>query len=355
MTETQVISIDGMGGDDGAQMVIAGIELFAKSHLDTRFLVFGDESVLSPLLDATEFAKTRTEIRHTEKSVSMEAKPAQAVRQGKGTSMWGAIEAVKKGEASAIVSAGNTGALMAMAKLILRTMDGIHRPALCASWPTSEGFSAVLDLGADITADAEQLAEFAIMGDAFAKAVHHKENPSVALLNIGSEDMKGNDTLRYAASLLSGSEMTLNYTGFVEGNDISFGKADVIVTDGFTGNVALKTAEGAVKLVVQLLKDSLNSSTMSKIGAMLAMPALNMLKKKVDPREANGAVFLGLKGIVVKSHGGTDAFGFEKAIRVAADMGSCHFAEFIEPSLAQLKKVVEENEKNNLSATKAAE
>ncbi|ACT59075.1 phosphate acyltransferase PlsX [Hirschia baltica] len=355
MTETQVISIDGMGGDDGAQMVIAGIERFAKSNLDTRFLVFGDESVLKPLLDATQHAKSRSEIRHTDKSVSMEAKPAQAVRQGKGTSMWGAIEAVKKGEASAVVSAGNTGALMAMAKLILRTMEGIHRPALCASWPTERGLIAVLDLGADITADAEQLAEFAIMGDAFAKAVHHKKEPSVALLNIGSEDMKGNDTLRYAASMLNEPEMTLNYIGFVEGNDISFGKADVIVTDGFTGNVALKTAEGAVKLIGQFLRESLTSSLFGKIGALIAKPALNRLKEKIDPRQANGAVFLGLKGIVVKSHGGTDAFGFEKAISVAADMGSCHFAEFIEPSLARLKMVVEENEKKNLSETEAAE
>ncbi len=355
MTETQVISVDGMGGDDGAPVVVGGIERYAKSHADTRFLVFGDESVLKPLVEATQYAKSRIEIRHTEKSVSMEAKPAQAVRQGKGTSMWGAIEAVKKGEASAVVSAGNTGALMAMAKLILRTMDGIHRPALCASWPTAKGMSAVLDLGADITADAEQLAEFAIMGEAFSKAVHHKESPSVGLLNIGSEDMKGNDTLRYAASLLSHENLDINYTGFVEGNDISFGRADVIVTDGFTGNVALKTAEGAVKLIAQFLKDSLKSNIWGMIGAAIAKPALNKLKEKIDPREANGAVFLGLKGIVVKSHGGTDAFGFEKAISVAADMGSCHFAEFIDTSLAQLKTVVEESEKKNLNATEAAE
>ncbi|WP_018996703.1 phosphate acyltransferase PlsX [Hirschia maritima] len=355
MTETQVISIDGMGGDDGAQMVVAGLDLFAKSNQDVRFLVFGDEAILKPLLDATQFAKNNSEVRHTEKSVSMDAKPAQAVRQGKGTSMWGAIEAVKKGEASAVVSAGNTGALMAMAKLILRTMEGIHRPALCASWPTKNGMSAVLDLGADITADGEQLAEFAIMGEAFAKAVHHKENPSVGLLNIGSEDMKGNDALRYAASLLNDPKVTINYTGFVEGNDISFGKADVVVTDGFTGNVALKTAEGAVKLIAEFMRDAFKSNLMGMIGAALAAPALKRLKSKIDPRESNGAVFLGLKGIVVKSHGGIDAYGYEKAIRVAADMGSCHFAEFIEPRLAQLKEVVEENEKKNQTDTEAAE
>ncbi|MFC7290226.1 phosphate acyltransferase PlsX [Hirschia litorea] len=355
MTEIQVISIDGMGGDDGAQMVVAGIERYAKTDPNTRFLVFGDEVVLKPLLAATEHAKARTEIRHAAKSVAMDAKPAQAVRQGKGTSMWGAIEAVKKGEASAVVSAGNTGALMAMAKLILRTMEGIHRPALCASWPTAKGMSAVLDLGADITADAEQLAEFAIMGEAFAKAVHHKENPSIGLLNIGSEDMKGNDTLRYAASLLSNDDLTINYTGFLEGNDISFGGADVIVTDGFTGNVALKTAEGAAGLIAQLLKTYLKGSVFGMLGGMIATPALKRLKDRIDPRRVNGAVFLGLKGIVVKSHGGTDPYGYEQAIRVAVDMGSCHFAEFIEPSLAQLKLVVEATEKKNLSATEAAE
>lgn len=356
MTQKQVISIDGMGGDDGASMVVGGLELFAKAHPEAAFLLHGDEAVLTAELAKAPTAAPRTTIRHTEKSISMEAKPAQAVRQGKGSSMWNTIEAVKKGEADACVSAGNTGALMAMAKLILRTQAGVHRPALCASWPTTDGVCAVLDLGADVTADAEQLVEFAIMGEAFAKAVHHKAHPSVGLLNIGSEDMKGHDTLRDASALIRESNLDLKFNGFVEGNDISLGGADVIVTDGFTGNVALKSAEGAAKLMGELLKSSLKSSFLGVVGALIARPALKLFQSKMDPRYVNGAVFLGLNGVVVKSHGGTDPIGFERAIAVAADMGASHFAQEIEDNLHRLSEVMKAHAEAEAAAnTEAAE
>lgn len=359
MTNTQVISIDGMGGDSGPPVIVSGLERFARSHPDVRFLLHGDERQLNAELAGAPTAAPRTEVRHTDKAVSMDDKPAIALRRGKGSSMWNTIEAVKKGEASACVSAGNTGALMAMAKLILRTMDGVHRPALCASWPTTKGMCAVLDLGADITADAEQLVEFAIMGEAFSRAVHHKTHPTVGLLNIGSEDMKGNDTLRDAAQLIRDSGVDMAYKGFIEGDDISFGAADVVVTDGFTGNVALKSAEGAARLMGEFLKTSLKSSLFGMIGAMIARPALKSFQDKVDPSNVNGGVFLGLKGVVVKSHGGANALGIERAIEVAADMGGSHFAQAIESNLSRLGQVMAQRNQqpgsHNISTTEAAE
>ena len=229
MGNSRIISIDGMGGDAGHEMVVQGMDAYARENDQVRFLLHGDEVLLKVALDKAEYAASRTEIRHTDKLVTMDAKPGQALRQGKNSSMWNAIEAVKKQEADAAVSAGNTGALMAMAKLILRTEDGVHRPALCASWPTPQGRCAVLDLGADIIADAEQLVEFAIMGEAFSRAVHHKQKPSIGLLNIGSEEMKGNDELKAAASHMRNPGLGLDFVGFVEGNDISMGVADVVV------------------------------------------------------------------------------------------------------------------------------
>ncbi len=355
MTDPQVISIDGMGGDHGPDMIVGGLERFARAHPDVHFLLHGDEARLKEAMGRAPSASPRTEIRHTEKSIAMDDKPAQAVRQGKGSSMWNCIEAVKKGEAVAAVSAGNTGALMAMAKLILRTMPGVHRPALCASWPTLTGVSAVLDLGADLTADAEQLVEFAIMGEAFSRAVHHKTSPSVALLNIGAEDIKGLDSIKQAAIMLRSGKVDVPFVGFVEGNDISMGKADVIVTDGFTGNIALKTAEGAARLMAARLKSSLQSSLLGMIGAVIARPALKAFQAKMDPREVNGAVFLGLRGVVVKSHGGTDAFGFERAIGVAADMGASGFQTEIEASIKRLESASSNDLAEPTNTTEAAE
>ncbi len=342
MGETRTIAIDGMGGDHAPQAVVEGLSLFAKTDADSRFILFGDGASLKVLLDQHPHARARTDIRHCERSVAMDDKPAQAVRQGRGTSMWEAIQTVKSGEAVGAVSAGNTGALMAMSKLILRMVEGAHRPALVGTWPTRKGVSAVLDLGADIAADPQQLIEFAIMGVAFAHAVHHKPDPVVGLLNIGSEDLKGHESIREAARLMRTTNLGFRFHGFVEGDDISAGTVDVVVSDGFTGNIALKTAEGAARMISDLLREELNSSLLSKAGALLALPALNRLRERLDPRRVNGAVFLGLNGVVVKSHGGADAFGISRAISVAADMGDSRYKTEIASNLTRLASVMQE-------------
>jgi glycerol-3-phosphate acyltransferase PlsX len=342
MSEPCVIAIDGMGGDRAPDIVVAGLARLAARRQGLRFLIFGDEALLKSQLAAQAGLSEHVEIRHTDKSVAMDMKPSQALRQGKGTSMWLSFEAVKSGEAKAAVSAGNTGALMAMSKLILRTVPGVHRPALVGSWPTRTGFSAVLDLGADITADAEQLVEFAIMGASFARAVHHKAHPSVGLLNIGSEDLKGHEEIREAARLIRDLGLDFTFHGFVEGDDIGAGTVDVVVTDGFTGNVALKTAEGVAHMIGDMLRQSMTSSLRSRIGAALLLPALKPLREKLNPSNANGGVLVGLNGVVVKSHGGSDAAGFAQAVSVAADMADSHYREEIEAGLALLMKRIDD-------------
>lgn len=336
MADRKVISIDGMGGDHAPGIVVEGLERFAQQRSEFHFLLHGDEAKLKPLLANAPTAAPRTTIRHTSQAVAMDAKPGQAVRRGKGSSMWNAIEAVKDGEAVAAVSAGNTGVLMGMSLLILRTIEGLRRPALVGGWPTRKGISAVLDLGADIDADAEQLVEFAIMGQAYFKAVHHKDNPSIGLLNIGSEELKGHESIREAAKLIRESGIKMNFHGFVEGDDIAKGTVDVVVTDGFTGNVALKTAEGLARMITDMLKDSFKSGPFAMMGALLAMPALKKFRATLDPRKSNGSVLLGLTGVVVKSHGGTDKIGFAQAISVAAEMGESRCRAEIEESLKRL-------------------
>jgi glycerol-3-phosphate acyltransferase PlsX len=336
MADRKVISIDGMGGDHAPGIVVEGLERFAQQRGDFHFLLHGDEAKLKPLLARAPTAAPRTTVRHTTQAIAMDAKPGHAVRRGKGSSMWNAIESVKNGEAVAAVSAGNTGVLMGMSLLILRTIEGLRRPALVAGWPTRKGVSAVLDLGADIDADAEQLVEFAIMGQAYFKAVHHKDNPSIGLLNIGSEELKGHESIRDAAKLIRESGIRMNFYGFVEGDDIAKGTVDIVVTDGFTGNVALKTVEGLAKMISEMLMDSLKSGPLAMLGALLAMPALKKFRAKLDPRKVNGAVLLGLNGIVVKSHGGTDKVGFAQAISVAAEMGESRCRAEIEDSLKRL-------------------
>ncbi|MEZ5938966.1 MAG: phosphate acyltransferase PlsX [Hyphomonadaceae bacterium] len=336
MTQSRIIAIDGMGGDHAPDIVVQGVDIFARAHGSYRFVIHGDEAKLKPLLAQTQAAAAQSEIRHAERAVAMDAKPTQAVRQGKGSSMWNAIEMVKSGEASSAVSAGNTGALMGMSKLILRTVPGVHRPALVGTWPTRKGESAVLDLGADIDADAEQMVEFAIMGASFARAAHHKPRPRVGLLNIGSEDLKGHEDIREAARLIRELDLDFDFHGFVEGDDIGAGTVDVVVTDGFTGNVALKTAEGVARMITGLLRESLTSTLTAKIGAAILMPALKGFRERLDPGRANGAVLLGLNGLVVKSHGGADAAGYAHAIAVAADMGESRFRSEIEQGVNQL-------------------
>lgn len=336
MANGKIISIDGMGGDHAPRIVVEGLERFAQRRADLQFLLHGDEAQLKALLANAPTAAQRTTIRHTDKMISMDAKPADAVRRGKGSSMWNAIEAVKNGEAIAAVSAGNTGALMGQAMMILKKAEGVERPALAASWPTRNGVCAMLDLGADIAATAEQLVEFAIMGQAFARVVNGVANPRVALLNIGSEELKGHESIREAARLIRSSNLPMDFRGYIEADKIGFGDVDVVVADGFTGNVALKTAEGIAKMMSDMLREALKSGPLAMLGAMLAMPALKKFGARLDPRKVNGAVFLGLNGVVVKSHGGTDAVGFEQAISVAAGMGESHFRTEVEDNLKRL-------------------
>jgi glycerol-3-phosphate acyltransferase PlsX len=337
MADGLVISIDAMGGDHAPDIVVDGVEIAARRHGDASFVLHGPKPRLESLLASRAAAKAACTIEHTDLVVAMDAKPSQALRQGRaGASMWNAIESVHQGKANAAVSAGNTGALMAMAKLRLRMVEGVHRPAMVASWPTPKGFSVILDVGANVEADAEQLVEFAIMGEAFHRAIYGSERPVVRLLNIGSEDMKGHDEIKEAARLVRAAGVDINFQGFVEGDGISAGHAQVIVTDGFTGNIAIKTAEGTARLVGGFLREALGGSLLGKLGAMVAMPALKQFKARMDPRTVNGGVFLGVNGIVVKSHGGTDGPGFAAAIDMAVRMARSHFRDEVVRNLERL-------------------
>jgi glycerol-3-phosphate acyltransferase PlsX len=265
--------------------------------------------------------KTKSEIMHTDSVIGMDDKPSQALRRGKGSSMWLALEAVQKGDAHAAISAGNTGALMAMAKFNLKTMPGIERPAIAALWPTLKGDAVVLDLGASIGADAEHLIDMAVMGSAMARVLFGLDRPSVGLLNIGVEEVKGLEPVREAGRILREDPPPhIDYVGFVEGDDIGKGTVDVVVTEGFAGNIALKTAEGTARQMGQYLRTEMNRSWATRLGYLLARGAFRALADKMDPRKSNGGVFLGLNGIVIKSHGGMDAFGFASAVCVGYDM-----------------------------------
>ena len=314
------IALDGMGGDHAPEMVVRGADLARQRHPQVRFLIFGIESRLKPLLDRVPALAQVAEIRHAEDVVRGEDRPSVALRSGRASSMRLAIDSVRDGQAAAVVSAGNTGALMAMAKFVLKTMPGIDRPAIASYFPTSRAESVMLDLGANVNCDANNLVQFAVMGNVFARTVLGVLEPSVGLLNIGSEEQKGSDALREANALLRDATLPGSYYGFVEGNDIVAGTVDIIVTDGFTGNVALKAIEGTTKLYSDFLRQAFRNSWTAGLGYMLARPSLNKLRARTDPRRYNGAMLLGLNGIAVKSHGGTDAFGFSNAIGVAVDM-----------------------------------
>jgi glycerol-3-phosphate acyltransferase PlsX len=320
VTRELTVSIDAMGGDAGPGVVVTALVRAVERYPGTHYLLHGDEAVLAPLLARAPRLKGRVTVRHAPERVSMEDKPSQIVRRGQNTSMWRAIECVKKGEAQAALSAGNTGALMAMSMLQLRTIEGISRPAIASIWPTMRGRTVVLDVGANVSASAGQLVDFAIMGEAFAHAALSVARPIVGLLNVGSEELKGNDAVRGAAQILRTSNLPIAFHGFVEGNDITEGLVDVVVTDGFTGNIALKTAEGAAKLVAQYLRKALKRSLLGMIGAIFAAGALGQLRRNLDPRASAGGIFLGLNGIVVKAHGGTDDIGFAGALGMAIDM-----------------------------------
>jgi phosphate acyltransferase len=309
-----------MGGDRAPQVVIAGADMARERFRELRFLLYGDEPTLRILLKSRPRLGARSEIEHTPEQVDPTARPSQVLRQGRDTSMRLAIEAVKAGRASAAVSAGNTGALMALAKFVLKTLPGIERPAIASLMPTRRSETVFLDLGANAECDADNLVQFAVMGEVFARAVLGVTKPTVGLLNIGTEELKGHDTIREAAAALRASHLPIEFRGFVEGTDLTSGKVDVVVTDGFTGNVALKVVEGTVGLYTQFLREAFKSSVLAQVGYALAKPALELLRQRLDPRRYNGAMFLGLNGVVVKSHGGTDALGFANAIGVAVDL-----------------------------------
>jgi glycerol-3-phosphate acyltransferase PlsX len=333
-----VISIDAMGGDHGPSVVVPAVARALKflGPNGARFLLHGDEATLRAALARTPQLRSLCEIRPSTSVIAMDAKPAHAMRRGRGSSMWNAVESVKAGEANAAVSAGNTGALMAISRLILRMAANLDRPALVANWPTLQGVTAVLDVGANVVCDADRLVEFAIMGAAFHRAVQGSKRPTVGLLNIGTEIDKGHEEVRGADRLLRERELDLDYRGFVEGDDIARGLVDVIVTDGFTGNVALKTAEGMARFFRTELRNTLTDGPLAKLGAMVAQRALRKMGERLDPGSINGGPFLGVNGIVVKSHGGADARGFATAIRLAADLARSDFAGEIERNLERL-------------------
>ena len=320
MTRALTVSIDAMGGDAGPAVVVSALLKTILRHSAVNFILHGDEEELNPLVARHPRLAGRATVRHAPGRVTMEDKPSHVLRRGKDTSMWHTINCVKEGDADVAVSAGNTGALMAVSMFGLGIIEGISRPAIAVIWPTLKGQTIVLDVGANVGATDEMLVDFAVMGEAFAHAIFGLEKPTVGILNVGAEEQKGNEGVRGAAQILRNSNLPMAFHGFVEGDDIAKGTVDVVVTDGFTGNIALKTAEGTARLVGAYLRSALKRSFMSKLGAVIASGALQTLRRKLDPRAQNGGVFLGLNGIVVKSHGGADAVGFASALDMAIDM-----------------------------------
>src|SRR5712692_7019361 len=339
MSDRITIAIDAMGGDRAPAMVLSGADIALERHPGAQFLLFGDSAQITPLLARLPRLAGTATVHHTDEAVADDAKPSQALRSGRQSSMRLAIDAVAEGRADGVVSAGNTGALMAMAKFALKMLPGIDRPAIASFFPTQRGESVMLDLGANIECDAENLVQFALMGDVFARTVLGLVEPTVGLLNVGAEDLKGNDAVREASARLRLAMTPIRFYGFVEGDDIAAGTVDVVVTDGFTGNVAVKTAEGTAKLFGEFLEAAFRHSLLARFGYIFARGALRKLRMRSDPRRYNGAMFLGLGGIAVKSHGSTDAFGFANAIGVAIDMKVNGFLDKIRADLARLSEV----------------
>ena len=333
-----VISVDAMGGDRGPSAVVAGLAIAATETADVNYLLHGDQSVLRPLLAKRPALQGRVVIRHAERVVTMHDKPSQVMRNGEGTSMWSCVDSVKAGEAAAAVSCGNTGALMALSMIRLRKMPGVNRPAIACLWPSRgpQGFNVMLDVGADIKADAEDLLQYAIMGAAYARNGLGLERPRVGLLNVGTEEHKGRAELKQAGEALLAAESAAGYEyiGFVEGSDLPASRVDVIVTDGFTGNIALKTGEGTAKLIADFMREAFSATLLSKLAALLALGSLKRLQRRMDPRRVNGGVFLGLNGTVVKSHGSADATGVAAAIRLATQLAQSGFVDRMAARLA---------------------
>lgn len=335
MSDNLVIAIDAMGGDNSPRVVIEGLVESSLKNPDVRFLVYGDEARVMPLLNKYPRLKAKCEMRHSPEVVRNEDKPSQVIRN-RNTSMYMAIDAVRRGEAKAIVSAGNTGALMAISKLSLKTIQKIHRPAIVSIMPHLNGRYVMLDLGANTECDGINLAEFALMGNIVAKHALGIERPRVALLNIGSEEMKGKEEIKQAAQIIKTSHMDMDFVGFIEPHDLPNGKADVVVADGFTGNIALKSIEGTSKLIMKMLKNAVKDSFLAILGLPFMLGVKFKLKKTMDPRLYNGAMFVGLNGLSVKSHGGTDAFGYSVAVNNAIKMVRQDFVATIRDELEHI-------------------
>jgi glycerol-3-phosphate acyltransferase PlsX len=334
-----VLALDGMGGDQAPDVVVNGADIARVRYPDTTYLLFGDPARLKPLIDKRKGLASAVEIVPAADAVSAEDKPTFALRRRRQSSMWLACQAAAEGRADSVVSAGNTGALLAISMFAMRMIEGAHRPALASFLPTSRGETVMLDLGANLECDADNLAEFAVMGSVFAQVLLGLDSPKVGLLNVGSEELKGHDELRQAAAWLRRQGVPLNFHGFVEGNDIGSGLVDVVVTDGFTGNVALKAIEGTAKLYTGWVRDVFRTSSFAKIGYLFSAGAWVKMRKRVDPRRYNGGVFLGLDGVCVKSHGGTDQLGFAYAIGVARDLVRYEYRTKLVEGLAKLREV----------------
>ncbi len=335
-----VISVDAMGGDQGPAIVVAGLVDSAARNPGLHFIVHGDEVELARLISRHPDLGPRCTIRHAPRVVTMNDKPSQVMRHGQGTSMWSAIDSVKDGEATVAVSCGNTGALMAVSMIRLRKLPGVNRPAIACLWPSRNpgGFNVMLDVGADIKAEADDLLQFAIMGASYARNGMGLARPRVGLLNVGTEEHKGRAELKLAHDQLAeaAAQGDYDYVGFVEGGDIPSDRVDVIVTDGFTGNIALKTGEGTAKLISDFMKQAFNAGILSKFAALLALNSLKRLQKRIDPRRVNGGVFLGLNGTVVKSHGSADATGVAAAIGLASQLAAAGFNERLAARVASM-------------------
>ena len=343
-----VLSIDAMGGDLGPEAVVSGMSLSAAANPNIRFLVHGPEAKLAKLIDRKKALAGRCEIRDSSGVVSMDDKPSQVMRHGQDTSMWAAIDSVRNKEATVAVSCGNTGALMALSMIRLRKLPGVNRPAIAILWPSrnSQGFNVMLDVGADIRADAQDLLQYALMGVSYARNGLNLDRPRVGLLNVGTEEHKGRAELKEAHELISqvADRAQFEFVGFVEGGDIPGEACDVIVTDGFTGNVALKTGEGTASLIGDRLKEAFAYSTLSRLASVLALTSLRRLKKKIDPRRVNGGVFLGLNGTVVKSHGSADETGVSAAIRLACQLAQSGFSDRLAARLASITEIASETD-----------
>lgn len=340
--ERIVISVDAMGGDRGPAVVVAGLADSIARLPDMDAILHGDEVILAPLVARHGALVGRCTLRHAPRVVTMDDKPAQVMRHGIGTSMWSTIESVKIGEATVAVSCGNTGALMAVAMIRLRKLPGVNRPAIACLWPSRNpgGFNLMLDVGADIKADPQDLLQYAIMGASYARNGLNLTLPRIGLLNVGTEEHKGRAELKLANDQLAAAAEVgaYRYVGFVEGGDIPSDRVDVIVTDGFTGNIALKTGEGTAKLISDFLKEAFGAGIMSKFAALLALNSLKRLQKRIDPRRVNGGVFLGLNGIVVKSHGSADSTGVAAAIGLAYQLAQSRFVERLAARVASAER-----------------